>query len=104
MSKIPYYQCQKVVQAFLITAQDGRWLFGAGDPGHEVKVSEEYITCWPRPVGGYFIRNPDGVEDWNTVAEFERDHKEIAPVTDDDFDEPLGAPACNLGEACESCS
>ncbi len=24
-------------------------------------------------------------------------------VNDNDLDEPLGTPSCNLGEACESC-
>ena len=30
-------------------------------------------------------------------------HIDLKDSSDDDLDEPLGTPACTLGEACESC-
>lgn len=44
------------------------------------------------------------------MPELKMDEPSPPPVTyltlyveDDDLNEPLGTPACNLGEACESC-
>ena len=31
------------------------------------------------------------------------DYIDFKDSSDDDLDEPLGTPSCNLGEACESC-
>lgn len=31
------------------------------------------------------------------------DYIDVKDSSDDDLDEPLGTPSCNLGEACESC-
>jgi hypothetical protein len=50
------------------------------------------------------MENPDIEEAIvETVAQLIQEEFVLDNTDDDDMNEELGAPACNLGEACESC-
>jgi hypothetical protein len=72
MTELPkYFYKGETVQAFLVGARDGRWLFDKAAPRtYEVKVPEEFLVNHPAPVGGYLLTGETG-HAWAPKAEFE---------------------------------
>jgi len=72
MMAIPKWKSHKVVEAARVTGvldEPLRWVLLTGD---SVPVSVELeLRARRNPIGGYYVRYPDGYESWSPAEAFE---------------------------------